>query len=83
MIPDKNPFYIPKNLFLPQGTNITFLNADAPWDTPHPETIEVTDSEGGRVVYSMATMDYTNSSKPASLPVGNYTIVNAGYDTKE
>lgn len=83
LITDKNPYYIPKNLFLPQGTNITFLNADAPWDTPHPETIEVTDSEDGNMVYSTGTMDYTNSSKPASLPVGNYTIVNAGYEAEE
>ncbi|HEU4822413.1 MAG TPA: hypothetical protein VFS97_03220 [Nitrososphaeraceae archaeon] len=83
LITDRNPYYIPKSLVIPQGTTITFLNADAPWDTPHPQTIEVTDSKNGNVVYTTGALDYTNSSKPTKLPVGNYTIVNTEYEAEE
>jgi hypothetical protein len=83
LVTDRNPYYIPKSLVIPQGTTITFLNADAPWDTPHPQTIEVTDSKNGDVVYTTGTLDYTNSSKPTKLPIGNYTIVNTEYEAEE
>ena len=83
LITDKNSYYIPKNLRIPQGTTITFLNADAPWDTPHPQTVEITEADGGEVVYSTGTLDYTNSSEPRVLPVGNYTIINTEYEATE
>src|SRR5215216_1475544 len=83
LITDRNPYYIPKSLVIQQGTTITFLDADAPWDTPHPHTVEVTDSKDGNVVYTTGVLDYTNSSKPTKLPVGNYTIVNTEYDAEE
>jgi hypothetical protein len=82
LITDKNSYYIPKNLRIPQGTTLSFLNADAPWDTPHPQTIEITDNEGG-TVYTTGVLEYTNSSKPVVLPVGNYTIVNTEYEATE
>ena len=66
LITDKNSYYIPKNLHISQGTTITFLNADAPWDTPHPQAVEITEADGGEVVYSTGTLDYTNSSEPSS-----------------
>src|SRR5918911_2408925 len=72
LITDKNSYYIPKNLHIPQGTTVTFLNADAPWDTPHPQTIEII-NDGGESVYTTGVLEYTNSSEPAVLPVGNYT----------
>src|SRR5919205_497855 len=72
LITDRNPYYIPKKLVIPQGTTITFLDADAPWDTPHPHTVEVTDSKDGNGIYTTGVLDYTNSSKPTKLPVGNY-----------
>ena len=75
LITDRNPYYIPKSLVIQQGTTITFLDADAPWDTPHPHTVEVTDSKDGNVVYTTGVLDYTNSSKPTKLPVGNYTTL--------
>jgi hypothetical protein len=59
LITDKNPYYIPKVLVIPEGTNITFLDADAPWDTPHPQTIEVTDNKDGNIVYTTGVLDYT------------------------
>jgi hypothetical protein len=80
LITDKNSYYIPKNLIIPQETNIAFLNSDAPWDTPHPQTIEVTDSKDENAVYNTGTMNYTNSSQPTVLSVGNYTIVNTQYE---
>src|SRR5215208_1705106 len=78
LITDKNSYYIPKNLHIPQGTTVTFLNADAPWDTPHPQTIEIRD-DGGKVVYTTGVLEYTSSSEPTALPVGNYTTVNTEY----
>jgi hypothetical protein len=50
IITDKNSDYIPKNLRIPQGITITFPNADAPWDTPHPQTVEITEEDLGEVV---------------------------------
>lgn len=82
LITDKNSYYIPKNLRIPQGTALSFLNADAPWDTPHPQTIEITD-ERGETVYTTGVLEYTNSSQPIVLPVGNYTVVNTEYEATE
>lgn len=82
LITDKNSYYIPKSLRIPQGTTVAFLNADAPWDTPHPQTIEIKD-DGGEVVYTTGVLEYTNSSEPTVLPVGNYTIVNTEYEATE
>ncbi len=82
LITDKNSYYIPKNLHIPQGTTVTFLNADAPWDTPHPQTIEIRD-DGGKVVYTTGVLEYTSSSEPTTLPVGNYTTVNTEYEATE
>ena len=82
LITDKNSFYIPKNLRMSQGTTLSFLNADAPWDTPHPQTIEIID-DIGETVYTTGVLEYTNSSEPVVLPVGNYTIVNTEYEATE
>ena len=82
LITDKNSYYIPKNLRIPQGTTMSFLNADAPWDTPHPQTIEIT-GDAGDTVYTTGVLEYTNSSQPTVLPVGNYTIVNTEYEATE
>ena len=82
LITDKNSYYIPKNLRIPQETTLSFLNADAPWDTPHPQTIEIID-DGGETVYTTGVLEYTNSSEPTVLPLGNYTIVNTEYESTE
>src|ERR671922_2008698 len=82
LITDRNSYYIPKNLRIPQGTTVTFLNADAPWDTPHPQTIEIRDDEG-KTVYTTGVLEYTNNSKPTILPVGNYTTFNTDYEATE
>jgi hypothetical protein len=82
LITDKNSYYIPKNLLVPQGTTLSFLNADAPWDTPHPQTIEIIDADG-ETVYTTGVLEYTNSSEPVVLPLGNYTIVNTEYESTE
>ena len=43
-VSDHNPDYLPTNVVMPQGTSLVFLDADAPWDTPHPHTINILDS---------------------------------------
>jgi hypothetical protein len=40
-VSDHNPIFIPTNLMIFHGTAISFLDADAPWDTPHPHTIDI------------------------------------------
>ena len=82
LITDKNSYYIPKNLVVSQGTTLSFLNADAPWDTPHPQTIEIND-ENGDAIFTTGILEYTNSSEPVVLPEGNYTIVNTEYEATE
>jgi hypothetical protein len=77
-VSDHNPIYLPSNIVIPQGTAISFLDADAPWDTPHPHAISVMDSSGN-VVYTTGKMDYTNASVPKVLPVGKYSVTDAKY----
>ena len=76
-VSDHNPVYIPTSLTIHVGTAITFLDADAPWDTPPPHTISIINSNG-KVVYITGRMDYTNSSGPKVLPADKYTV----HDTK-
>ncbi len=90
LITDKNAYHIPTNLIIYEGTELAFLNADAPWDTPHPQSIELVKIDGNEtggheanVVYSTGVLDYSNSSKPVTLPVGRYSIVNTEYESKE
>ena len=78
-VSDHNPIYLPTNVVIPQGTAISFLDADAPWDTPHPHAINVMDSSGN-VVYTTGKMDYTNASVPKVLPAGKYSVADAKYD---
>lgn len=78
-VSDHNPDYLPTNVVMPQGTSLVFLDADAPWDAPHPHRINILDSSSGNVVYSTGKLDYTNSSKPTILPVGKYEITDIKY----
>ena len=83
LITDKNSYYVPTNLIIPNGTAIVFLHADAPWDTPNPHTIEIQDSTGS-ALYSTGQLDYTSSSAPIILPSpGTYDVIDQSYDTKE
>lgn len=52
LLTDRNPYFVPTHLVLPKGIAIVFLNADAPWNTPHPHTINLEDSSGD-VIYSL------------------------------
>ncbi len=92
LVTDKNAYSIPTNLIIHEGTELAFLNADAPWDTPHPQNIEIVNNDnndnnetgdGPAGVYSTGTLDYTNSSEPVTLPVGSYSIINTEYQAKE
>lgn len=75
----KNPYFLPTELIIPTGASISFLNADAPWDTPHPHTINLEDSSG-KIVYSSENMEYGDSSEPKKLTAGNYSLVDTKYD---
>ena len=83
LITDRNAYYIPTKLVIHEGTAIVFLDADAPWDTPHPQTIEIVDKQSKDVVYSTGILDYSHTSKPVHLSPGNYSLVNTEYDAKE
>jgi hypothetical protein len=79
LVSDHNPDYIPTKLIMPQGVSVLFLDADAPWDTPHPHTIEIKDKDTGKVVFSTGKLDYTNSSKAMVLSTGNFTVEDTKY----
>jgi hypothetical protein len=78
-VSDHNPDYLPTNVVMPHGVSLTFLDADAPWDTPHPHTINILDSSSGNVVYSTGKVDYTNTSRPIMLPIGKYDVTDIKY----
>ena len=77
-VSDHNPLYLPTTLIIPQGTALTFLDADAPWDTPHPHTIKIMDGSG-KIVYTTGKMDYTNTSIPKVLSAGKYSVMDTTY----
>ena len=79
LMSNHNPDFIPTKLTIPEGVSILFLDTDAPWDTPHPHTIGITDKSSGEVVYSTGNLDYTDSSKPVILPAGKYVVVDKTY----
>ena len=82
IISTHNPNYLPTNIVIPQGVAISFLNADAPWDTPHPHTINIKEDNNGssgKVVYTTGKKDYTKTSKPTVLPVGKYNVIDTKY----
>ncbi len=78
-VSDHNPDYLPTNVVMPHGTSLVFLDADAPWDTPHPHTINILANNSGNIFYSTGKLDYTNTSKPIILPVGMYDVVDTKY----
>ena len=78
-VSEHNPIYIPTNLVIRQGVTVSFLDADAPWDTPHPHTINVIDSSSGKLAYTTGRLDYTNSSKPVVLLAGKYNVIDTMY----
>ena len=79
LIPNHNPDFLPTNLVIPQNVTISFLDADAPWDTPHPHTINIMDKSSDKIVYTTGKLDYTKSSKPIVLPAGKYSVVDTKY----
>jgi hypothetical protein len=87
LITDKNAYFIPTNLIIYAGTKLVFLDADAPWDTPHPHDIELVNvnkkESRDATSFSTGILDYTNNSKPFILPAGNYSITDREYEIKE
>jgi hypothetical protein len=86
LITDKNAYFIPTNLIIYEGTKLIFLDADAPWDTPHPHDLELVnvnnEENSDASSFSTGTLDYTNNSEPFTLPVGNYSITDNDYEIK-
>lgn len=87
LITDKNAYFIPTNLIIYEGTKLVFLDADAPWDTPHPHDLELVnvnnEENSDASSFSTGILDYTNTSEPFTLPVGNYSITDRNYEIKE
>ena len=87
LITDKNAYFIPTNLVIYEGTKLVFLDADAPWDTPHPHDLELinvnSEENSDTSSFSTGILDYTNSSEPITLPVGKYSITDKDYEIKE
>jgi hypothetical protein len=78
-ISDRNSYLLPTNLAILQGVSLSFLDADAPWDSPHPHTIRILDASTKKVIFSTGRLDYTNSSKPVVLPAGKYVVADTKY----
>ena len=72
LMSNHNPDFLPTKVVMPEGVSLLFLDADAPWDTPHPHMIQIKNKASGKMVYSTGKLDYTNSSKPIKLPAGKY-----------
>jgi hypothetical protein len=83
LITDRNSYYIPTNLIIHEGTSIVYLDADAPWDTPHPESIDIVDKATKNVAFSTGVLDYSDSSNVVKLQPGNYSVLSKKYDAKE
>ena len=87
LITDKNAYFIPTNLVIYEGTKLVFLDADAPWDTPHPHDLRLINlnspENSGDISFSTGTLNYTNTSEPFTLPVGNYSITDSDYEIKK
>ena len=87
LITDKNAYFIPTNLVIYEGTKLVFLDADAPWDTPHPHDLRLVNlnspENSGDISFSTGTLNYTNTSEPFTLPVGNYSITDSDYEIKK
>ena len=79
IISNHNPDFLPTNIVIPQNVTISFLDADAPWDTPHPHTINVIDRSSDKIVYTTGKLEYTKSSKPVMLSPGSYIVTDTKY----
>lgn len=98
LITDKNSYYIPTNLVIYEGTELVFLNADAPWDTPHPHNIEIIKVSEGinetsqenevsqndeNIIFSSGLLDYTENITLPLLDAGKYRIDSTEYDAQQ
>lgn len=79
LISDHNSYFLPKNLVITEGTTISFIIADAPWDTPHPHTILIKNDEK-ETVYTSPKLEYGDFSKTILLDAGKYSISDEIYN---
>jgi hypothetical protein len=75
LLTDHNPYFVSTHIVLPKGTAIVFLNADAPWNTPHSHT-NLEDSSGNVII----PLEKWSMMMPKVLPSENYSIIDTEYN---
>jgi hypothetical protein len=58
LISDRNPYFVPKNTIVSNGTGVVIHNADAPWDIPHPHTFIVGTQNSTNLDYATNTQEF-------------------------
>jgi hypothetical protein len=58
LISDRNPYFVPKNTIVSNGTTVVIHNADAPWDIPHPHTFIVGSQNSAKLDYATNTQEF-------------------------
>ena len=71
-ISDKNPYFLPTNLVIANGTTVVVHNADAPWSTPHPHNFALGGTTSPKLPWGQSTAEFR-------LAPGNYKLTSPGY----
>jgi hypothetical protein len=58
LISDRNPYFVPKNTIVSNGTTVVIHNADAPWDMPHPHTFVIGSQNSTKLDYATNTQEF-------------------------
>jgi hypothetical protein len=58
LISDRNPYFVPKNTIISNGTTVVIHNADAPWDIPHPHTFVIGSQNSTKLDYATSTQEF-------------------------
>lgn len=58
LISDRNPYFVPKNTIVSNGTTVVIHNADAPWDIPHPHTFVIGSQNSTKLDYATNTQEF-------------------------
>jgi hypothetical protein len=58
LISDRNPYFVPKNTIVSNGTTVVIHNADAPWDIPHPHTFIIGSQNSTKLDYATNTQEF-------------------------
>ena len=58
LISDRNPYFVPKNTIVSNGTSVVIHNADAPWDSPHPHIFTVGSQKSDKLAWAINTQEF-------------------------